>query len=154
MRCQRIKSWRIKYLWEENMKKYIIATLSFIIVGFIMAFLWHLVIFKSIYDSLKIYSIEPIIPLGFTSFVLEGLAFVYIFQFFRRGRKPLQEGLIFGLVVYGVIMGGVGVLAEGAKHAVTSLSTWLIMESAFYIITGAVLGTIVGLIYEKTPYKQ
>ena len=137
-----------------NIKKYLFATLAFIIIGFIIAFVWHLVIFKSVYDSLKIYSIEPIIALGFISFILEGLAFVYIFQSFRRGRKPLQEGLIFGLVVYGVIMGGVGVLAEGAKHATTSLSTWLIIESAFYIITGTVLGAIVGLIYGKTSYKQ
>ena len=135
-------------------KKYVFATLAFIIVGFIIAFVWHLVIFKSIYEALKIYSIEPIIPLGVISFILEGLAFVYIFQFFRRGKKPIQEGLIFGLVVYGAIMGGVGVLAEGAKHATTSLSTWLIVESAFYIITGAILGTIVGFIYGKTACKE
>ena len=134
-----------------NTKKYLFATLAFIIVGFLIAFVWHLVIFKEVYNSLKIYSREPIIALGFISFILEGLAFVYIFQSFRRGRKPLQEGLIFGLVVYGVIMGGVGVLAEGAKHATTSLSTWLIIESAFYIITGAVLGAITGMIYGKSP---
>ena len=136
-----------------NTKKYLFATLAFIIVGFIIAFVWHLVIFKGTYEALQIYTIEPIIALGFISFILEGLAFVYVFQFFRRGKKPIQEGLIFGLVVYGVIMGGVGVLAEGAKHATTSLSTWLIIESAFYIITGAVLGTIVGLIYGKSPHK-
>ena len=136
-----------------NTKKYLFATLAFIIVGFIIAFVWHLVIFKGTYEALKIYTIEPIIALGFISFILEGLAFVYVFQFFRRGKKPIQEGLIFGLVVYGVIMGGVGVLAEGAKHATTSLSTWLIIESAFYITTGAVLGTIVGLIYGESSQE-
>ena len=94
------------------MKKYIFATLAFIIAGFIIAFVWHLVIFKDIYDSLKIYSIEPIIPLGFISFILEGLAFVYIFQFFRRGKKPVQEGLIFGLLAYGVLMGVLGHLQK------------------------------------------
>ena len=136
-----------------DMKKYAFATAAFVLVGFIIAFVWHLVIFKDIYEALKIYTIEPIIALGFISFILEGLAFVYVFQFFRRGKKPIQEGLIFGLVVYGAIMGSVGVLAEGAKHATTSLSTWLIIESAFYIITGAVLGAIVGLIYGKNPSK-
>ena len=135
------------------MKKYIFATLAFIIAGFIIAFVWHLVIFKSVYDSLKIYTIEPIIPLGFTSFILEGLAFVYLFQFFRRGKKPLQEGLIFGLLAFGVLMGGVGALAEGAKHATTSLSTWLVLETSFFLITGAILGAIVGLIYGKSPHK-
>ena len=134
-----------------NVKKYIIATIAFIVVGFIIAFVWHLVIFKPIYDSLKIYTIEPIIPLGFTSFILEGLAFVYIFQFFRRGKKPLREGLIFGLLAFGVLMGGVGALAEGAKHATTSLFTWLVLETSFFVITGAILGMLIGIIYGKSP---
>ena len=138
---------------EMDKKRFIFATLAFIIVGFIIAFFWHLVIFKSAYDSLKIYTIEPIIPLGFASFILEGLAFVYIFQFFRRGEKPLREGLIFGLLAFGFLMGGVGALAEGAKHATTSLSTWLILETSFFLITGAILGAIVGLIYWKSPNK-
>ena len=136
-----------------NTKKYLFATLAFIIVGFIIAFVWHLVIFKAVYDSLKIYSIEPIIPLGFISFILEGFAFVYIFQFFRRGKKPMLEGLVFGLLAYGVLMGGVGALAEGAKHATTSLFAWLVLETSFYIITGAILGMIVGWIYGKSPVQ-
>ena len=133
-----------------NTKKYLFATLAFIIIGFIIALVWHFLIFGEVYDSLKIYSIEPIIALGFTSFILEGFAFVYIFQFFRRGKNPVLEGLVFGLIVYGIIMGGVGVLAEGAKHATTSLSTWLLIEGLFYLITGAVIGIVVGLIYGKS----
>ena len=134
-----------------SIKKYILATLAFIIVGFTIAFVWHLVLFKGVYDSLKIYSREPIIVLGFLSFILIGLAFVYIFQFFRRGKSPILEGFVFGLLAYGVLMGGVGVLAEGAKHTVTSLSTWLVLESAFYLVTGMILGMITGMIYGKSP---
>ncbi len=134
-----------------SIKKYILATLAFIIVGFTIAFVWHLVLFKAVYNSLKIYSREPIISLGFLSFILIGLAFVYIFQFFRRGKNPILEGLVFGLLAYGVLMGGVGVLAEGAKHTVTSLSTWLVLESAFYLVTGMILGMITGMIYGKSP---
>ena len=137
-----------------NLKKYFLGVITFIIVGFIIAAVWHFVLFGQVYSDLKIYSIEPIIALGFISFILEGLAFVYIFQLFRRGKKPLLEGLLFGLVVYGVIMGGVGVLAEGAKHYVTSLSTWLLVEGAFYLVTGAILGTIIGMIYGKSQNRE
>ena len=133
-----------------NIKKYLSAVLAFIVVGFLIAVVWHLFIFKSVYDALKIYTIAPIIALGFISFILEGLAFVYVFQLFRRGEKPVQEGLLFGLVVYGIIMGSVGVLAEGAKHATTSLSAWLLIEGLFYLITGAILGIIIGSIYGKS----
>ena len=137
-----------------NTKKYFLATLAFILIGFTIAILWHLVIFSAVYDSLKIYTITPIIPLGFLSFILEGLAFVYVFSFYRRGKNPLKEGLVFGLIVYGIIMGGVGVLAEGAKHYVTSLSTWLLIEGTFYLITGAIVGIVVGLIYGKSPAEH
>jgi len=132
-----------------NIKKYFLGVAAFIIIGFIIAAVWHFVLFGKVYTDLKIYTIEPIIPLGFISFILEGLAFVYVFQLFRRGEKPVSEGLLFGLVVYGIIMGGVGVFAEGAKHYVTSLSTWLLVEGAFYLITGAVIGVILGMIYGK-----
>ena len=132
-----------------NTKKYLLGVTAFIIVGFMIAAIWHFILFAQVYDSLKIYTIKPIIPLGFISFILEGFAFVYVFQLFRRGEKPILEGLIFGCVVYGIIMGGVGVLAEGAKHYVTSLSTWLLVEGAFYLITGGIIGAILGLIYGK-----
>ena len=133
-----------------NLKKYFLGVIAFILVGFAIAAVWHFVLFGQIYSDLKIYTIEPIIVLGFISFILEGLAFIYVFQLFRRGKKPLLEGLLFGLVVYGIIMGGVGVLAEGAKHYVTSLSTWLLVEGAFYLVTGAIIGMVVGLIYGKS----
>ncbi len=132
-----------------NTKKYFFGVIAFIIVGFIIAAVWHFFLFGKVYSDLKIYSIEPIIPLGMVSFVLEGLAFVYVFQLFRRGEKPILEGLVFGLLVFGILMGGVGVLAEGAKHATTSLSTWLLVEGAFYILEGIVLGIIIGWIYGK-----
>ena len=115
-----------------NIKKYFLGVIVFVIVGFIIAAIWHFVLFGQVYSDLKIYTIEPIIALGFISFILEGLAFVYIFQLFRRGEKPLLEGLLFGLVVYGIIMGGVGVLAEGAKHYVTSLSTCSLLRGHFF----------------------
>jgi len=101
------------------------------------------------YDSLNIYTQEQIIALGITSFILEGLAFVYIFQLFRRGEHPIKEGLIFGIVAFGILMGSVGVLAEAAKFASTSVNSFIILEGSFYLINGAILGTLVGIIYGK-----
>lgn len=135
------------------MKKYILATVAFVISGFAIAAIWHFVLFGQTYRDLNIYTKEPVITLGFTSFILEGLAFVYIFQLFRRGKEPFREGLMFGLLAYTVLMGSVGVLAEGAKYSSTSLMTWILVEGAFYIVAGVVIGTVVGLIYGKNPSK-
>jgi uncharacterized membrane protein len=132
-----------------ELKKFALATLAFVISGFAIAAIWHFVIFAQTYQYLKMYTQEPGIALGFTSFILEGLAFVYIFQHFRRGKEPVREGLVYGLLIYGVLMGGVGVLAEGAKYSSTSLTTWILVEGAFYLVAGAVTGTLVSLIYAR-----
>jgi hypothetical protein len=132
------------------MKKFILAWTAFVIVGFIITALWHLVLFGSVYESLNIYTRKPIFALGITSFILEGLAFVYIFRFFRTGKSPAKEGALFGILAFGVLMGSVGALAEAAKFSATSLFTYLLVEGFFYLITGTILGTIVGLIYGKS----
>ncbi len=130
-------------------KKYGLATLAFVISGFVIAVIWHFALFGQTYRDLHMYTREPVIALGFISFILEGLAFVYIFQLFRNGKEPVREGLVFGLLVYGVLMGGVGVLAEGAKYASTSLLTWILVEGAFYLVAGALIGPLVSLIYSR-----
>jgi hypothetical protein len=44
----------------------------------------------------------------------------------------------------GVLMGSIGALAEAGKQNVTSLSTFLTLESAFYVVQYAVIGLILG----------
>ena len=45
-------------------KKYVLATLAYLIPSMILGMLWHFVIFKDLYESLGIYNrAEPIIPL-------------------------------------------------------------------------------------------
>lgn len=131
------------------MKKYLIATAAFVILGFAIAGIWHLALFGEAYQSLHIYTREPIFALGALSFVLEGLTFSYLFQSFRKGKNPVKEGVIFGVLAFGVLMGSVGALAEAAKFSSTSLPAYIALEGAFYLIAGAVLGGAVGWIYGK-----
>ncbi|MBI5139208.1 hypothetical protein HZA26_01205 [Candidatus Nomurabacteria bacterium] len=137
---------------KMNLRKYALAIIAFIVVGFIVTFIWHLVLFGSVYQKLYLVTIpSPIFALGFLSFVIEGLAFVYVFEKFRRGKNPAREGLLFGILVYSLLMGSVAVIAHAAKHDVGNMALWFSLEGSYFIIVGAVLGTIVGLIYGKSP---
>ena len=127
-----------------NVKLFAVSAIVVLVVMFAFAATWHLVAFKALYKRLAIYTrAEPIVPLGLTSMLIQALIFAYLFPVFAAGRQPLAAGLAFGLLM-GVLMGSIGALAEAGKQNVTSLPTFLTLESAFYLIQYSVLGVILG----------
>jgi len=126
---------------------FVVSAVAVLVVMFGFAATWHLVVFKDLYTQLAIFTrAEPIVPLGLLSMLLQGLVFAYLFPIFTAGKSPLVAGLAFGLIM-GVLMGSIGALAEAGKQNVTSLPTFLILESAFYLIQYALLGLVLGAVY-------
>jgi hypothetical protein len=125
------------------------AALGYIVLTFIIAAGWHLVLFKPVYDELAIFTRkDPIIPLGVLSIVLQSMVFAHLYPRYLRGERPALEGLKFG-VVMGVFLGSYAVLADGAKFHVSSLPTWLSLESVYYLVQFSIVGIAFGLIYGK-----
>lgn len=131
-------------------KKYWLAVLAYIVCTFLIAAPWHLVLFKQTYDELAIFSRkDPLIPLGLLSMAMQGLILSYLYPLFAKGGLPLKTGLQFGALM-GVLLASIAVFAEAGKHEVTSLSTWLVFESAYYLFQFSVVGAVIGLIYGRT----
>ena len=80
--------------------------------------------------------------------IVQALVLAYLYPVFRRGRAAIAEGMRFGILM-GIFMGSSAVFAEAGKQEVSSLPTWLVLESTYYIVQFAIVGTIVGLIYGK-----
>jgi hypothetical protein len=136
------------------MKKFILPFLAYVVLTFIIAATWHLVLFKEVYDQLGIFTRkEPIIPLGFASMIMQGAVLVWLFPQVARGGSPLKEGLRFGLPI-GVLMASIAVFAEGAKQQVSSLPTWLIFESVYYLLQFAVVGVAMAYVYRAVAAKS
>lgn len=131
-------------------KKFIGAWLAYLTVTFPVAYVWHLVLFDDLYRKLAIFSRidDPIIPLGFASMLIQGAILAYVYPRLSRRQNPAVDGIKFGILM-GLLLGSVAVLAEAAKQNVTSLSTWLLLESAYYLIQFALSGLAIGLVYGK-----
>ena len=130
-------------------RKFFLAVIAYIVVTFAVAASWHLVFFKDLYDQLGIFTRkEPLIPLGITSIVMQGLVLSYLYPIFFRGGSPLAQGLKFGLLI-GVLMASIAVFAEAGKQNVSSLTTWLTFESGYYLLLFGCVGMIIGMIYGK-----
>jgi hypothetical protein len=132
-----------------NARKFILAAIAYVVLTFAIAASWHLVFFKDLYDQLAIFTRkEPLIPLGIVSIVAQALILAYLYPLLYRGGSPAKEGLKFGLLI-GVLMASIAVFAEAGKQNVSSLTTWLVFESAYYLLQFGALGVIIGLIYGR-----
>ena len=129
--------------------KMIFTAIAYIVVTFIIAAGWHLVLFKALYDELGIFTRkEPLIHLGLISMILQGIVLAYVYPLGYRGGSPVLEGLRFGLLM-GIFMGSNAVFAEAGKNEVSSLSTWLALESVYYLLQFGLVGIVIGWIYGK-----
>lgn len=132
-----------------NTKKFIWAAATYAVLTFVIAATWHLVLFKGVYDQLGIFTRkEPLIPLGIASILMQAGVLSYLYPRFYRGGGPLREGLSFGLLT-GVLMASIAVFAEAGKQQVNSVATWLVFESAYYLLQFMLSGIVIGMVYGR-----
>lgn len=130
-------------------KRFWLGALAYLVLTFPLAFVWHLVLLKETYDRLGIFNRdEPIVALGFTAIVLQCLLLSFAYSRFYRGGAPVWQGLKFGAFA-GAFLWSSQVLAAAAKHEVSSLSTWLALETGYFAIQFALVGIGIGLAYGR-----
>src|SRR3954469_15675646 len=135
-------------------RKFVLAAVAYVVVTFAVAASWHLVFFKDLYDQLGIFSRkEPLIPLGVASIVMQALVLSYLYPIFSRDGRPLAQGLKFGLLI-GVLMASIAVFAEAGKQNVSPLATWLVFESAYYLLQFGLVGVVIAAIYARNGSRK
>lgn len=80
--------------------------------------------------------------------ILQGVVLAYLYPRFYQGGAPVREGIKFGLIM-GLFLFSVSTLANAAKIQVSSMSTWLAIQTAFHLIQFVVTGAGIGLVYGK-----
>jgi hypothetical protein len=127
------------------------AWLTYIAITFALGFVWHLVLFADIYRRLAIYSRldDPIIPLGLSAMVLQGVLLALSYPFFAAGVSRARAGLRFG-ATFALLFISIAVIAEAAKQRVTSLSLWFLIEVAFYLVQFALVSPAIVAIYGRS----
>lgn len=136
------------------MKKFVLRSLVYIVTSMILGMLWHFVLFKELYDGLKIYNrAEPIIPLGLTSMILQGMIMAYLYPIYAQGNEGVKKSLTFSLLM-GAFLFSVTTIANAAKIEVASMETWFLIQIAFHFIQFSIVGLIIGLIKSDSFIKS
>ena len=133
-----------------DLKKIVLGTFAYAAITFPLAYVWHLVAFKSTYDKLGYFSREePIIVFGFFAILMQGAFLSLIYPFLCRGMSFGKGALTIALV-----MGGyhwtMHVLAAAAKQAIEPLPLWFGFETAYLAIQFSLAGLLLAAVY-RTP---
>lgn len=123
---------------------------AYLLPSFPIAFVWHLMLFEQKYQALRIYRDEPVIAFGLASMIIQGAIFSWLFpRVFARGSGSfMKDGLLYGLGA-GLLSWSFTTLAVGAKHVMTSVPDYVLLETTFTILQFAVVGPLIALAYRR-----
>jgi hypothetical protein len=122
------------------------AVAAYLVPTFPLGYFWHLTTFREQYERLAIYRSEVLIPLGLASMVIQALAFAWAYpRLFATARESWRRGALGFFVVFGALAWSFTTLPVAAKYQMTSVPSFLLLESAFTIVQFAVVSPLIAL---------
>jgi len=123
---------------------------AYLVPSFPIAFVWHLVLFEPSYHALRIYRDDPIIPFGLASMVIQSIVFSRVFPrlFANHSGSVLKNGLLYRLGL-GVLSWSFTTLAVAAKHPMSSISDYVVLETGFTVLQFLIVGPLIALAHRS-----
>jgi hypothetical protein len=107
------------------------------------------VAFAPAYQGLAIYRDDIIIPFGLLSMLIQGVAFSWVYPRAFADRRPwLWNGLRYGLAL-ALVSWSFTTLAVAAKNVMTSVPTYMLLETGFTLVQFAVVGPLIALAHRN-----
>jgi hypothetical protein len=131
---------------DATARNFWLGVAAYLVPTFPIAYTWHLVVFAPAYDALGIYRPDPIIPFGFASMLIQGIVFSWAYPrlFPERGGGILKPGLVYGLAL-AILSWSFTTLAVAAKNIMTSVPTYIQLETAFTLLQFLIVGPLIAL---------
>ena len=122
------------------MTTFYLLLLAYLVASFALGAVWHMVFFKEYYKKLAIYSnIEkPRFSFGLTSMLLQGIVFAYVYPL-------IVSPWMFGFGLFFLLVSFV-VFAEAGKQNATSLSGFVLIQTAFSLVQTVIVTLVFFLI--------
>ena len=123
---------------------------AYVVPTFPLAFFWHLVWFEGSYQALGVYRADPIIPFGLASMLVQAVIFSALYPrvFAQTRGSLLRNGLLYGAVI-ALLSWSFTTLAVAAKHPMTSIVSYLTLETAFTAVQFVIVGPLIALAYRN-----
>lgn len=130
------------------MKRIALGTIAYTAGTFVLAIVWHIVLFEDRYRSFGYIEDEPSFLLGFTTILIQGLVLSALFPLVGLAGSGVVRGLKFSLLV-GVFFWTSHVLAFIAKQTVADVAMFVVMETFYLGLQFGLFGILIGLIHSR-----
>lgn len=128
------------------MKKRILAVLAYMLPTFPLGFFWHLTIFADYYKSLHVYREDIVIPFGIVSMLIQGIVWSVVYERLFSGEAIIKGAVKFSLLACPLAWSFM-VLAVSAKHQMSSVAGFLLIETAFTAVQYIVVSPLIAAVY-------
>lgn len=132
------------------MKQRVLAILAYMLPTFPLGFFWHLTLFADYYKSLNVYREDIVIPFGLVSMLVQGVVWAFVYERLFAGESVLKGACKFALLACPLAWSFM-VLAVSAKHQMSSVSGYLMIETAFTLLQYAVVSPLIAAVYARKP---
>jgi hypothetical protein len=130
---------------ETDMRRpFALALLAYLVPTFLLGYVWHLRLFADLYHDLGIYRPDVIIPFGFLSMLLQGSVFAGVFLRIVDRPSSLSSAMQFAAAA-ALLSWTFTTLAVAAKHPMTSVSRFVLVETCFTVVQFALVGPLLAL---------
>lgn len=135
--------------------RYGLAVLAYVVPTFMIAFVWHLILFEDYYAALRIYRSDIIVPFGFLAMLIQAVIFVIFYEkaFASRGGGLLSRGFGYA-VVGGTLSWSFTTIAVAAKNVMSSVPDYLLIETGFTIVQWTVVGPLTAYAFAAGAGRQ
>jgi hypothetical protein len=120
-------------------RPFVLALLAYLVPTFTLGYVWHLTLFAGVYHELGIYRRDVIIPFGFLSMLLQGSIFAVAYLRLVDRPSSLASAMRFAGAA-ALLSWTFTTLAVAAKHPMTSVSRFLMIETSFTAVQFALVG--------------
>jgi len=105
-------------------------------------------IFADYYKSLHVYREDIVIPFGIVSMLIQGVIWAIIYERLFSGESIVKGAIKFALLACPLAWTFM-VLAVSAKHMMSSVSGFLLIETAFILLQYTIVSPLIAIIYTK-----
>lgn len=131
-------------------KPFVLALLAYLVPTFLTGFIWHLIAFHDSYARLNIYRPDMVIPLGFGSMLIQGLLFAWAYpRLFDTKPSAFARSAMLCGAGYALLSWSFTTLAVAAKHPMTSVSDYMLIETAFTAVQFALVAPLMALAWRS-----
>jgi hypothetical protein len=136
------------------MTRFFLGVLAYVVPTFALGFVWHLILFERTYAGLGVYRSDIIIPIGFLSMLIQAAIFAWVYEkaFARLNGPFLSRALVYA--AFGAVLSwSFTTLAVAAKNVMTSVPSYLAIETAFTFVQWIIVGPLTAFAF-GLPLRQ